>query len=309
MWAVLSVAAGQQWFGDSPDLRNYLAFYNTVGPFFGFANSRFEYGYQFVAWIWALIGLDYFSLTVMLAAVSLGCKFYLFERYLAAPVLAAVSYVLAFYLLHEYTQIRAAVGIAFALMGIHAMFERRWIAFAVFSILGILFHYSMFVMPVVALASRQIKSPIVLLAAGLALLLGLLIFPLIKEPLIATLSVLNPLTSAYVYNDLNVDNANIFSFASVVTVGIIGWKTVDPNTFRKEYLRTFFGMALASYMALVLLQQSLELALRLRDALALGLIFLVFREAITMRQVPTIALWFAAAAYLFYGYTTTQVLG
>lgn len=307
-WAVLSIVAGQQLLGDSPDLLNYLAFYNSIGPFFDYENSRFEYGYQFFAWLAVRIGLDYFAFTTVLVSVSLACKFYLFERYLASPLLAALTYVLGFYLLHEYTQVRAAVGIGFALLGIHAMLERRWVAFAVLSLVGIFFHYSMIVMPVVALASRQIKGLPILAAGGVVLLVGFALLSLFREPLVELASFLNPLASAYIYNDANVDTANILSFASIMTVGIIGWKTLDPNTFRKEYLRTFFGMALASYMALVLLQDSLELALRLRDALQISLVFLVFREPLTLRQWPVVGLWFLTAAYLFYLYSTSQVL-
>lgn len=308
MWAVLSLAAGQQWLGDSPDLPNYLSYYNTIGPFFDLANSRFEYGFQFLAWSWSNLGFGYTSLFVVLAGFSLGCKFYLFERYLASPVMAAASYVLAFYLLHEYTQIRAAVGIAFALLGIHAMLGRRWVAFTLFTILGILFHYSMVVMPLVALGSRQIKGRAVVIVGALILVGGSTILPTVQQLIIDLFSALNPLTTAYVYNDLNADSANILSFASVMTLGILGWKIAMPTTFRQEYLRVFFGMALTSYLSLVLLRDSLELALRLRDALATGLLFLVFREPVSIRHIPPIILWFAAAAYLCYGYATTQVL-
>jgi hypothetical protein len=307
-WAVLTIVAGQQLLGDSPDLLNYLAFYNSIGTFFDYENSRFEYGYQFFAWIAVRMGLDYFAFTTVLVSVALACKFYLFERYLASPLFAAFTYVLGFYLLHEYTQVRAAVGIGFALLGIHAMLERRWAAFAVLSLVGIFFHYSMIVMPVVALASRQIKGLPVLAAGGLVLLVGFALLSLFREPLVELASLLNPLASAYVYNDANVDTANVLSFASIMTLGIIGWKILDPNTFRKEYLRTCFGMVLASYIALILLQESLEFALRLRDALSIGLIFLVFREPLTLRQFPTVGLWFLTAAYLFYLYATSQVL-
>lgn len=308
MWAVLSLAAGQQWFGDSPDLPNYLYYYNTIGPFFDLANSRFEYGFQFLAWSWSNLGLGYTSLFVLLSGFSLGCKFYLFERYLSSPVMAAVSYILAFYLLHEYTQIRAAVGIAFALLGVHALLGRRWIAFAFFTILGILFHYSMVVMPLVALGSRQIKGRAVVVLGALVLIAGSTVLPAVQQLIVDLFSALNPLTTAYVYNDLNTDSANILSFASIMTVGILGWTIAMPTTFREEYLRVFFGMALTSYLSLVLLRDSLELALRLRDALATGLVFLIFREPVSIRQLPPVILWFAAAAYLYYGYTTTQVL-
>jgi len=308
MWAVLSLAAGQQWFGDSPDLPNYLLYYQTIGPFFDLANSRFEYGFQIVSWLWSSLGLGYESLFVVMAGVSLGCKFYLFERYLRSPILAAVSYILGFYLLHEYTQIRAAVGIGFALLGIHAMLQRRWWMFAVFTIAGILFHYSMIVMPLVALGARQIKGRVVIIAGALILVAGSTILPALQQLIVDVFSQFNPLTTAYVYNDLNADGANILSFASVMTVGIIVWMVAIPSTSGNKYTRVFFGMTLMSYLSLVLLRDSLELALRLRDALAVGIIFLVFREPISIRQIPPIILWFAAAAYLYYGYTTTQVL-
>lgn len=308
MWAFLSLAAGQQWFGDSPDLPNYLSYYNSIGPYFDLENSRFEYGFQLLAWGCSNLGLSYTSLFVLLAGFSLGCKFYLFERYLASPIMAAISYVLAFYLLHEYTQIRAAVGIAFALLGVHAMLGRRWVAFALFTVLGILFHYSMIVIPLVALGSRQIKGRAVIIFGAMILVVGSTILPMVQQLIVDLFSALNPLTTAYVYNDLNTDSANILSFASIMTIGILVWTIAVPTTFRQEYLRVFFGMALTSYLSLVLLRDSLELALRLRDALATGLVFLIFREPVSIRQLPPIILWFAAAAYLYYSYTTTQVL-
>ncbi len=308
MWAALSVAAGRQWFGDSPDLPNYLAYYNSIGRFFDLANSRFEYGFQLVSWGWTRLGLGYESLFVVLAGFSLGCKFYLFERYLASPVLAAVSYVLAFYLLHEYTQIRAAIGIAFALLSVHALVERRWLWFGLFTVAGVLFHYSMAVIPLVALASLQVRGRGLVALGALALVAGSTLLPVIQRLIIDLFSVLNPLTTAYVYNDLNIASANILSFASVMTVGIILWTIATPDVFRNEYTRVFFSMMLTSYLSLVLLRDSLELALRLRDALAVGIVFLVFREPIEPRRLPPIILWLAAAGYLYYGYSTTQVL-
>lgn len=308
LWAVLSLAAGRQWFGDSPDLPNYLFYYNTIGRFFDLANSRFEYGFQSLAWTWSLLGLSYESLFVVLAGFSLGCKFYLFERYLSSPLLAAGSYVLAFYLLHEYTQIRAAVGISFALIAVHAMLGRRWLLFGLLTAAGILFHYSSIVIPLVAAISLQIRGRMVVLIGTITLIIGSTVLPSIQQVIVNLFSTLNPLTTAYVYNDLNIDSANILSFASIMTVGILAWSIAMPQLFANNYMRVFFGMTLTSYIALVLLRDSLELALRLRDALAVGLIFMVFREPIKLRQIPPILMWYAASAYLFYGYSTTQVL-
>jgi len=307
-WAVLSLAAGQQWFGPSPDLVNYLAYYNSITPYFDFAGSRFEYGFQFVAWIWVGLGLSYSSFFVTLAAFSLGIKFYLFDQYLSSPLLAAFSYVLAFYLLHEYTQIRSAVGISLALLGIHALIERRWLRFALFTIGGVLFHYSTVILPLIALASLRIEGRLAAALSALFLIAGSAALPMIQDLIVDTFSSLNPLTTAYVYNDQNAEVANIFSFTSVMMVGIILVTLANPAVFHSKYNKAFFLMTLVSYISLILLRDSLELALRLRDALAVGTVFLVFREPLTMRQLPLALLWFLAAAYLYYTYSTTQVL-
>jgi len=308
IWATLSVAAGQQWFGPSPDLVNYLAFYNTITPYFDFSGSRFEYGFQFLSWLWAGLGLGYPSLFVLMAAFSLGCKFYLFDKYLASPILAAISYILGFYLLHEYTQIRAAVGISFALLSAHSLINRKILPFFIFAIAGLLFHYSTIAIPLVVVASRYFKGRAVIGLGAVALIAGSAFLPTIQDLIVDLFSSLNPLTSAYVYNDQNIEVANIFSFASITMLGIILWSLADLRTLESDYLRTFFALVLLSYVSLVLLRDSLELALRLRDALAVGVVFLVFREPLSIRNLPLVFLWFAGATYLFYGYSTTQVL-
>lgn len=308
LWVVLSIAAGQQWFGASPDLVNYLDYYYTITPYFDFAGSRFEYGFQFFAWVWASFGFGYYSLYVILAGISLGIKFFLFDRYLSSPLLAAVSYCLAFYLLHEYTQIRAAVGISFALLGVHSLLERKRLLFTLFTIAGFLFHYSTIVISLIALGSLGIKGRGVFALGALGLLAGSAMLPMIQEFIIDTFSSLNPLTTAYIYNDQNSEIANIFSFTSVMALGVIIWSLLNPEVFRSNYTKTFFTMVLVSYFSLVLLRDSLELALRLRDALAVGTVFLIFREPIAVRQITPIVLWLASAAYLYYNYSTTQVL-
>lgn len=307
-WAILSVAAGHQWFGDSPDLANYLYYYNTIGDFFNFSDSRFEYGFQAVCWLWVQAGLSFYSLYVILVGVSLGFKFFLFEKYTASPILAAITYVLAFYLLHEYTQIRAAVGISLSLFAVHQMLNRKWLSFAIFCILGILFHYSVIAIPLTALISLRIRGRAVVAVAAIVLIAGSTMLPVVQEIIISIFSKLNPLTTAYVYNDLNINSANIFSVASVLTLGVIVWCIISPDTLKADYTRVFFGMALASYMSLVMLRESLELALRLRDALEVGIIFLVFREQISPIRIPPILMWSGASMYLFYVNVTSEVL-
>lgn len=306
--AVLSIMAGYQWFGDSPDFENYLYYYTTIGEFFNFADSRFERGFQAVCWLWVKAGLSFSSLYVVLVGTSLGIKFFLFKKYLRSPILAAITYVLGFYLLHEYTQIRAAVGISLALFAVHQMLNRKWFSFVIFSILGMLFHYSVIAISLTALISMRIRGRAVVAIAVIFFAAGSAMLPVIQDLLVSTFSTLNPLTTAYVYNDLNISSANIFSVASVLTLGTIIWYVILPDGLKTNYTRVFFGLALASYFSLVMLRESLELALRLRDVLQVGIVFLVFREKVTLYKLPPVLMWSGASMYLFYVSAMGEVL-
>lgn len=140
MWACLSLAAGYRWFGDGLDFNNYVDFYDRLGVSRDIGHERYEPGFTGLAWLFKSVGASYGTYATVLAGTSLAIKFQLIYRRTRWPILAILAYCGIFYPIHEYTQIRAAVAIAFALVSVEYYLNARYWSAMVWLALGILFH-------------------------------------------------------------------------------------------------------------------------------------------------------------------------
>jgi hypothetical protein len=300
IWIAASVAAAWQSLGLGLDYLQYANFYWNFTANWLTPEARFEPGIK----LWALIAqmalnlsFEWFMLTLI--ATALAIKFILFSRRTVVPLLAILAYGFVFYPVLEYTQIRAAMGVALTFAAVFAFLDGRLKQAIFFFVSAIAFHYSMAVAAVVVLGSgfvgTRIRLAVALGIAGIALLS----LSTYLGEITSFLSQVNPLTERYVYNIEQNEEANVFSvwniaIAFAVTFGVAFGLYDDDRTDRVLIL-----MSLAGLVSVVLFRNSVELALRLREVFSLSTIFFVFRQPpVPWRWIPA-AVLLAASAYVF----------
>ncbi|MFQ3666814.1 MAG: EpsG family protein, partial [Sphingomonadaceae bacterium] len=124
---LLAMASGYRWFGEGRDYGDYLIFWSDIGSISLLPQSRFEPGFTWMAWAFKNLGADYGLFASFLVLVSLGIKFAVFYRQTRWPLAAVACYLGMFFFVHEYTQLRMAVALAFALLAAVAFGNGRWI--------------------------------------------------------------------------------------------------------------------------------------------------------------------------------------
>lgn len=300
-WALLSLAAGFRWLGNSRDYYEYLYYYNTMPDVFFFKDTRFEPGFHILAWVSKKIlniGYDYFALG--LVSFSLGVKFYLFRKHLRYPLLAAATYVAIFYPNHEYTQLRAAFALALGYAAIHLLLNHKLLKGIGLLALGVAFHYSVIVLGVVYVIAKYLRGRAAILVLTIGLLVASMLTEQIVELVVNIFGGLNPILKHYAKNDQMYDDANLLSFnnllllASVVSATLLGWLRCG------RYHRTFLTFSIAALAAIALLGGSPVVAQRLKEVLFISIIFLVYRSPITAPNLPPVAFTWMNAALLFY---------
>lgn len=243
VWLVLSFAAGLRWLGYDRDYDNYLNFYQSISSdFFIFIQTRFEHGFIFLAWIsYNLANLEFSLFLVLLAAIALAIKIYLFYRHPYAWILL-IAYIPNLYLLHEMTQIRAAIAIAFVYLAIESRFSvensdsNRLLSVAVF-LVGLSFHVSVFIfIPFLLLPKSIIFSKKLLSFKSIflvvSLVISLSIFINFFELFSGFFEKINPLF--YIYN-LKDEELNYFSLRIILSffmtcIGIIVYRDSKETT-------------------------------------------------------------------------------
>jgi hypothetical protein len=308
VWLVLSLAAAFRWFGEGRDYLGYLEFYETFFSDDPFSEMRMEIGYVLAAWLFRhVLELDYAWFALSLVATALGLKFLLIWRITSAPLYATVAYAMLFYPVHEYTQIRLAVALGFAYLGLHEAFRRRiWLALLLLAA-GLSFHYSVALLIGCALIYAFLRNPV----RGLLPLLICLAVAWIATAGLAFIDLLqavNPFAEAYLANLedapaptlLSVSNL-LYLAALLVAPFVLPWRSGE---FALHYLLTA-----AALVAFVLLLDIPVFAHRIKELLAVSAVFWVFRfEPAGYRAVPALILM-VNAAWALYRFTVDGIVG
>lgn len=295
-WLPLSVIAGFRFLGDGMDFLQYYIFYNSIPRFFDVENSRFEVGYQVTAWLFSnILGWKYELFATLLAAIALGTKFHLFQKYLNHCLYAAILYVLIFYPLHEYTQLRSAVSLSFGYLAIHLYIEgKRKRSLLVFGA-AFLFHYS-----ILALACVFFMSGFMATINRLAVisLLSLIILFAMAANAIDILSIFttylgafNPLVDDYAYAGEFYFVQNLLSVQNISTFLICGYSIISGKFSESDYNARMTVIAIAGLATALVFVESPVLGLRIRDMMVIAVIFLVCRDPFKVRDAP---LWVIA---------------
>lgn len=293
----LSLAAGYRWLGDGRDFITYYYYYNNIPSFFDLQNNRFEVGYQMAAYTFRLIlDVDYEVFATVLAAVALGIKFFLFNKYLSRPFTATILYLGIFYPVHEYTQIRTAVAVSFAMLAIHLWMDKRRLWACVFFFAAFLFHYSIAALAAGFLISPLFKQPI-RIAIAVFLLGAVMVLTDLVNIFASVAGALNPVVQDYAYgsdfyfeqNPLSVQNV-AFAFVALYSMVFGIYKSSD-------YHARFTVLLLMGLAAIPIFFNAPVLAERLRDIMMVPAVFLVCRSPLTIREYPNLAVMLMLAAW------------
>ncbi len=308
LWAILSLAAAFRWFGAGRDYGFYGVFFDHIGVSRDIGHDRYELGFTGLAYLFKSLGASYAVYAATLAATSLAIKFRLIYRHTRWPLLAILAYCGIFYPVHEYTQIRAAVAIAFMLIAIHEYLEGRYWPTAVWLVLGMLFHTQVALVAIVmAIFWMFRQGPIVAVAGGVGLLLlgtALTIPALTQEVVTAFLpQLLEQVIGSSDFDTFNFLNGpNILSMATILTLLVLG-DVVD----RAQYYYLFScAIGLILYY---LLADFPVFATRFNDMLSVPIVLMAFRFKPWSPAIAAAALVLFSAAYTLAESISTGVLG
>lgn len=290
----LAVAAGNRWFGDGRDYLYYFEFYERLGLATNFTEERFEPGFTAGAWLFKFgLGLPYSAYATTLVAGALASKFALFFRYCNQPLLACLIYCAAFYPLHEYTQIRIAVALAFAMPGAIVAVLGRPVRGGLIILAGATFQSSVLVVGVgvgIALLLR-LNLAVLFLLLGIVALVAQALVP--EDP-IGFLTAFNPMAQDYLAQ-LDAVIPNIFS-VPIITTTIIIVSLLPFVLMENDRLSSMsYVMCLLSVVTFLLLREIPAFAHRFREVFAVFAIIMVFAGRTTgMHQAMRILLVMAS---------------
>lgn len=297
----LSIAAGYRHFGIGRDYIEYINFYNSVTPFFISGYSRFEIGFEISAWFFgSVLNLPYELFASIIIFMSLSIKFYLIKLHLRSSIIAVISYLLLFYPTHEYTQVRAAIAIAFGYLAIHHLIYRRHFLFFFFCILAFSFHSSTLILSISAFAIHITPTRLyryIIFTAPIALYFSYdfiikYIFPLFID--------INPLVFSYIDNTDIGTQANVLSGTNILLAISLCYAIFFKRSDKDGYSSVFMFLSLIAFGWLFMFQNSPVIALRTYYVLIVGTIFFSYRERISIHSSILQTLVMLAGCWSFY---------
>lgn len=299
--ASLSLAAGARSFGIGRDFFEYLQFYETITPYNITNYSRFEIGFEAVSWFFGYyLNLEYKYLLTFLVFISLAIKFYLFTKYLKSPFMAVFSYILLFYPIHEYTQIRAAVAIAFAYLGLHFALNKKFIYALLFFLAGISFHSSIMFLALICGGIFFIPKKYHVHFGLFTSIILLLFSTNISDIMKTYFANMNPLISSYLENTDFSAEVNLFSGTNIFFALALFYCLLSGMYKKDQYNLAFFIISLISFIWIFVFREAPVVALRTAYILFLSFLFLAYKEKITYHTAPLQLLVLLAASWGFY---------
>ena len=309
MALLFGIGAGYGWFGESRDWLNYRNVWDQLPSRFDVSVSRFERGYVWTSWFAKYeLQADFNLYYAVLATSSLAIKFRLLWKYAEAPVIAAIVYLMLLYPLHEYTQIRAAIGFAFAYLGLDACLEGKLGSGVLLFALGALFHTTVVAVALSLLVVFALRNRPPAVAGGvLSLLAG--VSGIAIPYLVDTLEEANPLARSYI-ETASVNGApNIFSGETILLFSVIVSSMVLLRPWRRSPDSSTFLLGAWSLIWLVAMARVPTFAFRLEEAFIFPLLLFTFRFDETLRSRVPALLMIATGVWMFYESLSLGVIG
>jgi hypothetical protein len=292
--AMLAVAAGYRWFGESADYADYLDAYNGMQASSPWENIRYEPGYTLLSWLCKqYLNMPFALFDTLLAGLALALKFRLLWKYASAPIVAALVYLIFPYTMHEYIQIRSAVAIGLGYTALDAWLEKRHLTAIVFMLLAALFHVSALVLTAIAALSffsmRLKPATIAAVFAGGTAAVYLLVSQVVA--VLQSMKYANPLIGAYIDRTLSQEAPNLFSGHNILAFLVLVSSALFLRPWQDRKNGFFFLLGiwtLALYLALPGLQM---LVLRITEMFLFAYFLFVFRfDFCHQSRIPAVML-------------------
>lgn len=304
--AYLGIAAGFRNFGLGRDYIGYLETYNDIRASDALDVVRFEPGFVFSIWVAKFaLGVKFQTFLSVLAGAALLVKFKVFSQH-RRPILTNLFYLCCWYPLHEYTQIRAAVSLAFCLLASKFFFRRQFVAFALMMALAVSFHASALLVAAALPGSyflSRFHLPVVI-ATLMAITVGL---GAINTSVFSLASNFNPLVDNYVATRDD-SQVNILSGINVLTVGLLG-SILLSGSLKSRRDTTFFILAIVALASVVVFLATPVFSHRIKEMLMVFLVPLAFNTSLTKRALPQYAAATGLAIWSLYSAVSQGIIG
>ena len=239
---VLSLLVSFRIFGTDNDYQSYVNFYNNISS--SFVNeSRFEPGFFFISYVTKeILGLPIFYLLFLVSFLSLYIKFKII-RINNHWLFFAFLYLISMALYHEFTQIRAAIALAFSFLALANKSEGKTLKASVLLVMAVLFHYSMlFIFVVFLLPESWLRKD--LLANKKILLHSCIVVAIAYFSMNFFVSHI-PILQLY-YERADTESFNFISVRVLVLIPVLLFGLIsysEFNSFEKRcYLLSLIGM-------------------------------------------------------------------
>ena len=241
---LFSLIAGLRMFGLDRDYYQYLDGWQELAQ--GYAN-RWEPFFSFLATsVQSIFGNESFHVFLFLVAfISLNIKLYLFSKNKHFGLIVFI-YLVMLFPLHEMTQVRAALAIAFAYLGLYkATFEKShiierllYVILAVNSHISTLVIAPFILMP--QIANKRSSLLILLLGSSFALLFPILISIMSEYLFETSTGALLSFYTALDLDELGITKPNPFSMRSITFVILLFIGLYNLRVMPKEALPWFY---------------------------------------------------------------------
>lgn len=302
----LGLVAGHRIIGEGYDFQGYLFFYEYFGNSASLADLRFEPGFLTTVLISkSVFNFSFPTLYVILVSVSLALKLILMSRY-NRPVLTCLFYLCIWYPIHEYTQIRIAVALAFALVATEAYLRGRLLIFAAYMMAAVSFHVSTVLLavlvPLASYLARYSLTTILLSSAVAAISLQN-----IADLFLSYVAQLIPLIDAYTSN-YQENRVNIVTGVNILTVALLSMIVYNAGV-NQHRDRALFIIVVGALVLAVALHEFPVISHRLREMLLFFIIPLAFNAKSNTGGFCQYIFASALAGYSLYETISLGVIG
>ncbi len=286
---VFAAAAGYGWFGESRDYANYVGVYDALMRHDTFASYRFERGYIYLSWFCKFyLGMDFAQYYMFLACTSLLLKFRLLWKHTSAPVIAAVVYLMVLFPLHEYTQLRAAVALAFAYTAMDAYLDGKRFTAVLLLVVGVLFHATAMALAAAALFVLFVAKRSPVLAAALFSVVAVVGYLLISK-FMNVLEAANPLVAKYVDQAFLNEPPNVFSGQNILLFALIVSSAIFLRPWQVRKDGFFFYLSFWTLITYVALLKIPAFAHRISEAFIFPCLLFPFRfDDLHQSRIPSV---------------------
>lgn len=192
-------------------------------------NAHGELGYLFLVYLFGKLGLTFYELAILIAIVTMPLYYIFFKKYCSYSILSLFIFYAIYFVVYPFNVIRQGLTIALFLgVLLPLLFEKKYLLFVIYTILGSLFHYSLLtvlVLPFILKLKLNIRTIFILIILGL-------IFPL--GSLILNIGFLNSINVLSYYLD---DSSNIYAFlnrAIFIIPSFYFYAKYDKNSLERK---------------------------------------------------------------------------